>query len=330
MRYIGSKTLLLNQIEQIVCQCCAEGVFFDPFGGIGTVGAHMKKMGFRVISGDLLLFAHYFQKTIIECNQFPDFRNVMPRTWNKGMLEEYISNQVEKDGWLVEEYAVERHYFTLENAYHIQGCINCIWEWKKQGLIDETEYAVLIASVIQTMDIVANTAGTYYAYLKQFYRKAKKEYKFKFLVPISGNMDCICELEDANKLVKRHLCDILYLDPPYNERDYGSYYHLPETIASGQIPIPKGKSGIYVNSNKRSQYTKKSQAETAFYDLIENSRSNFILFHYTDDGLISIEYARKVLRHVGNVEEYYFDCKGYHTTPVDTKTKHHIFKVDRR
>ena len=55
MRYFGSKTLLRNQIFEIICEYNG-GIFCDPFGGIGTVGAKMKEKGFQVISGDILDF----------------------------------------------------------------------------------------------------------------------------------------------------------------------------------------------------------------------------------------------------------------------------------
>ena len=104
---------------------------------------------------------------------------------------------------------------------------------------------------------------------------------------------------------------------------------MPETIANGKVPKPKGKSGVFSDGRTRSLYTIKSQAEAAFCDLVHNSKSKYILFHYTDEGLIPIEGARNILQNIGRTEEYYFNCKGYHTTTDDRKSKHHIFKVDR-
>lgn len=330
MRYLGSKTLLVSQIERLIYECCTEGILLDPFGGIGTIGAHMKKRGFQVYSGDLLYFANCFQKTLIEFNHLPSFSKIMDNQKYFEDLEKFINNLEVKDGWFVDEYAIKRKYFTIENAYHIQGCINWIWQCNQNKLIDESEYAVLIASLIQSMDYVANTAGTYYAYLKQFYRKAKRKFIFKFMEPVEGNEHCICELCDANELIRKYSCDILYLDPPYNERDYAGYYHLPETIANGIIPIPKGKSGVYTGNSVRSQYTQKSTVNQAFEDLVKNSKSKYILFHYTDNGLINTEYIREVLNSVGLVTDLYFDCKGYNTTKEIRKNQHHIFKVVRK
>ena len=46
MRYLGSKTLLLDKIYEIVKDYSNDGIFCDPFGGIGTVGSYMKKKGY--------------------------------------------------------------------------------------------------------------------------------------------------------------------------------------------------------------------------------------------------------------------------------------------
>lgn len=328
MRYLGSKTLLLDEIAKLIEEYNGNGVFCDPFGGIGTVGNYMKKLGFSVITGDILNFAHYFQVALIENNELECF-NKLKEYLNLNThsdLEEYLSCVRASKGWMVREYAQKRKFFTYDNACHIQGCIDNIAYWKKEGMLTEKEYAMLIASLIQSFDNVANTAGTYYAYLKEYYRKAKRPFKFKLLDTTVGNSDCKSYLMDANDLVKNVECDILYLDPPYNERDYGRYYHLPETVSKGIVPKPTGKSGMFIFNYKRSQYNS-NQALIAFEDLIRHANAKCIIFHYTDDGLIDIKDARRVLKQKGDVEEYYFDCKGYNTTNTSNKCRHHIFKV---
>lgn len=328
MRYLGSKTLLLGEIEKILEEYNGNGIFCDPFGGIGTVGNYMKKIGFSVITGDVLTFAYYFQVALIENNDRNCFSELKSHLniQKQSDLEEYLSQIIKTQGWMIKEYSRKRKFFTYENACHIQGCIDKIGQWKKKGWITDKEYAILMASLIQSFDNVANTAGTYYAYLKEYYRKAKRPFKFKLLETTVGNDKCKSYLMDANELVKNVECDILYLDPPYNERDYSRYYHLPETVSKGIIPKPRGKSGIFAINNIKSKYNSK-QALVAFEDLIKNARARCIIFHYTDNGLISIDGARKVLKQKGDVEEFYFDCKGYNTTNISNKCQHHIFKV---
>lgn len=329
MRYLGSKTLLTQQIFELVGPYERGAVFCDPFGGIGTVGSYMKQQGFRVISGDLLQFAHCFQKALIQMNEIPSFRNVIEAEHIYVGMEKYLNSLIADTGWLVEEYSNKRKFFTIDNAKHIQGCINAIWDWRLENRIDEDEYAFLIASLINSTDKVANTAGTYYAYLKEYGRKARRPFCFRFLQPYKGDFSCDCVLEDANSLVSRQNCQILYLDPPYNERDYAGYYHLPETIARGNVPNATGKSGISVRSGERSAYITKARVMAAFSDLIDRCHCDMILFHYTDQGLLKEEFVRAILSEKGKIEEHYFNCKGYRTSKSDQTmhSQHHVYKV---
>ncbi len=331
MRYLGSKTLLLGEIGNIVEEYKKEGVFCDPFGGIGTVGNFMKKKGFEVIAGDILYFAHCFQLATIENNGEIDYKKVKEtlsvKTNNE--IEYYLNTLSRRDGWLVEEYARKRKFFTEENAKRIQACIDCIQTWRCQNLLQDKEYKVIIASLIQSFDKVANTAGTYYAFLKEFYRKAKNSFSFKLIQPYESKKECHSYLIDAERLVKRNNCDILYLDPPYNERNYGRYYHLPENIAKGIKPIPIGKSGVYVENLIDSPYNKKAEATENFQMLIDNTSAKCIIFHYTDNGIIKINDAREIMGAKGKVDEFYFDCKGYNTVSNKEKCRHHILRVIR-
>ena len=326
MRYLGSKTTLLGHIYSMVSEVCPTGVFCDPFGGIGTVGSFIKAKGYSVITGDILLFAHYYQKALLE-NTKETIESIQSKLGPD--IEGYMNNLDVTDGWLVQEYAINRKYFTINNARKIQACVDRIALLKEKKIICELEYAVMISSLINSMDKVANTAGTYYAYLKDYYRKAQKPFCYRLLLPIDGSTECLSFQVDANLLVKSIECDILYLDPPYNERNYQRYYHLPETIASGVVPIPQGKSGVYVANEVTSAYNRKRDAENAFFELIKNAYAKYIIFHYTDNGLIDIQKARSILETKGKVEEYIVDCKGYNTNQRINNDRHHIFRVSQ-
>ena len=331
MRYLGSKKQLLGDIYSYTTDIPLNGVFCDPFGGIGTVGSFMKEKGFKVISGDILYFAHCFQSAKIESRSSRIFEGLKGITNNIGeeCVEEYLNGIEPKYGWIVREYSEERQYFTYENALRIQADYDCIQGWKKRMLIDEFEYKILISSLINSFDRVANTAGTYYAFLKKFYRKALKRFVFRIIKETPGNKSCETYLSDALDLVKNHDCDILYLDPPYNNRNYQRYYHLPETIAKGVTPVPSGKSGVYVNKTINSAFNNKSLATESFEKIINATNAKRIIFHYTDNGVINIADAKNILRAYGDIDDKYIYCKGYKTTSIDNKTSHHIISVNK-
>ena len=327
MRYIGSKTLLLDNIRSLLPLDSINMVFSDPFGGIGTVGHYMKKQGFKVISGDTLHFAHFFQVSLIKLNSMPSFAGILSDICISEKIEEYLNSIQTDQGWFIEEYCRNRQFFTLENAQRIQACIDAIWKWNSNKKITNDEYAILIASLIQSMDKVANTAGTYYAYLKNYNRKALKPFHFNLLQPVNGDIGCNCFMQDANNFVRSNPCDILYLDPPYNTRDYNKYYHLPETIAKGEVPIVVGKAGIPQRKSERSPFIVKSKAESAFADLIQHAKYKVLIFHYTDNGILNKQFIKDVLHEQGKVEEYYFCSKGYTTKTVALNNQHHVYKV---
>lgn len=331
MRYLGSKTSLLKNIYSIISRYKISGSFCDPFGGIGTVGSYMKGKGYSVYSGDLLKFAHCFQIARIQNDSLPDFFKLKQLLSINTIqeLEGYMSNLFADRGWFVKEYSIERRFFTISNASIIQACIDKIWNWQKLNIINENEYSILIASLINSMDRVANTAGTYYAYLKTWYRKALNRFEFKMLEPINGKQKCHSFLMDAISMVNTVTSDILYLDPPYNERSYGSYYHLPETIARGIIPKPRGKSGVYSFPDTKSNFNNRTKALNELEQIVNDSNSECIIFHYTDNGLIPYDNILDVLSHKGSVEEYFFDSKGYCTNTYTPKTQHHIYRVLR-
>ena len=329
MRYLGSKTSLLDSIFSVTNEVCSSGTICDPFGGIGTVGHFFKKKGFRVITGDILNFAHCFQIAKIVCNEVPEFKCVK-KYYDINGLENYLNNLEPKDGWLVEEYSNKRLFFSKLNAMKIQSCIDFIWNSFDKHLISELEYSFLIASLINSMDRVANTAGTYYAYLKQLNRKSKKEFNYQFLIPCVSALKCTSTLADANSLVKDIKCDILYLDPPYNERDYQRYYHLPENIARKCIPIPAdNKSGVFIESDMKSSFNKKEQASKSFQDIVKYTQYKYLVFHYSDDGIIPQDTVKEVLSEMGKVDEYILECRAYVTSTDLKEVKHHLYRVTK-
>jgi adenine-specific DNA-methyltransferase len=325
LRYFGSKTSTLTTLKQIIEKHFNSGIVCDPFGGIGTVGAFLKSNGFSVISGDTLRFAYCFQVAKIVINASQDFKGVSLRR----SVDKYLDSLPGCDGWLVKHYAIERNYFTIGNAKKIQSCINKIWKWHNTKAISDTEYCLLIASLINCMDKVANTAGTYYAYLKTFTRKALRPFRYELLKTVFNPAKCQSYLSDALELVKNINCDILYLDPPYNERDYSQYYHLPETIATKKIPSPLGLSGIHRHGYPKSAFSKKETACNAFKDLINNLHYKLLIFHYSDTGIIPMEFIYSELSKQGKVFDDYCISKGYTTMGKNNSSKHHIYRVVR-
>lgn len=329
MRYFGSKVSTIETLHDLVSQRVSSGSFCDPFGGIGSVGSYFQSKGYSVWSGDILNFAHFFQIARLKFPQPLSFKRVVDELGlgNRNDLIDLLNSTTPKIGWFAREYSEKRFFFTDRNARKIQACRRKIMTWAQKGWLNHDEYAVLLASLINSMDRVANTAGTYYAFLKKWHRKALNDFRFELILPVSSKSKGYCFHEPANTLVRRRHFDILYLDPPYNQRSYAHYYHLPETMALETTPKVHGMSGIPRNISTISEFNRPKQARHALINLLKNASFNLLVFHYADNGIITPQEVRDILSSYGKIEDFLIDSKGYTTKEKPRRVKHHLYLV---
>jgi adenine-specific methyltransferase len=141
----------------------------------------------------------------------------------------------------------------------------------------------LLASLLEAIDKVANTASVYGAFLKKLKESAKKPLILKPIFPPINDYENEVFNEDINSFIKGRKFDVVYLDPPYNERQYSANYHLLETIAKYDIPTIKGKTGLRDYNEQKSLYSKKTEVKQIFSDLIQNLDAKYIFLSYNDE-----------------------------------------------
>lgn len=314
MRYIGSKAATLPWITELLAQRAGSAISLcDPFAGTCTVARHFKARGMRVETGDLLRVSYVLQVATLGFDAPPRFEALVASGLVTAVDDlspadavlAYLQELEPVEGYIRREFSqsgtARRLFFSDHNAGMIDAVAAQISEWRSRGLIDDREEAYLRAALILAADRVANTAGTYYAHLKSLGRKALK--RLLLLAPpitalgSSGG----CHNADALDVVRRSKADILYLDPPYNQRDYSRYYHLPETLARGDTPEAFGRSGVPRTEGNRSPFYRSTQAGDALSQLCEASNAKHILVHYTTDGIIPHERIVESLRRRGEL-----------------------------
>jgi adenine-specific DNA-methyltransferase len=257
MRYIGSKFEALPHLMTLVRKRAPKAVSFcDPFAGICTVARQFKCHGFRVVTGDQLHLSLMFQTAGVLLNRRPSFSALrtarMVPVANDApfaiCVAQYLSKVRGVHGFITEHYSEagrdRRKFFTVSNAMKIDAIRSKISFWKRARLLSEIEERYLLAALIDSVDRVANTAGTYYAYLKSITRKAAHSLQFALPEIINNGQKNTVHLADACDLVGSTEVDVLYLDPPYNERNYAGYYHFPETLARQEEPEVVGRAGV--------------------------------------------------------------------------------------
>lgn len=330
-RYIGSKAATAHSIQRLVGGFRNIKTVADAYGGLGTIGSVMKSAGYAVESCDVLAFPHAFQVARIECNVQPRFRRLKQELNidSAEALADLLSSARGRDSWFVHEYCSLRSFFTAENGEIIAGAWRLMREWNDAGLLSRLERGYLVASFLNSMDAVANTAGTYYAYLKSAHRKALRPFRFTWMPITSGNSDCRAWHGDALETLQGKNFDVLYLDPPYNKRNYAHYYHLPETLAhlAEREVTPGSQAGSPVAAHQGAESVRRGTDLDYIESLIDNVRWRYLIVHYCANAYIPLPTLRAALRRHGSVAEHRVNALGYTTTNSERKTKHHVFVV---
>lgn len=301
MNYIGSKLKLCQHFlpETIKSVCgtdLSQKIFCDIFAGTGIVGRTFKTSVKKVISNDIEYYSYILNKNYIE--------NHRPLENAENLVSELNELSLCVDGFIYKNYCLggngERQYFSDENGKKIDSIRIKIEEWKNTGKINKSMYYFLLASLLESADKVANTASVYGAYLKNLKKSAQKQMILESAdFELNDNEHEVFK-SDANELITRISGDILYLDPPYNTRQYGANYHILNTIAEYKPFVPKGKTGL--REYNRSKYCSVSSVKEEFESLIKNANFKYIFLSYNNEGLMSVEDVRRIMRKYGRYD----------------------------
>ena len=270
-RYLGNKYKLLSFIKRVVDnECNSIKSVADIFAGTGAVSSAFNEE--KIVITNDLLYSNYI------CN-FAWFGNE-PYT-EKNIIEKIVYyNSLENldDNYMTENFADT--YFSRDDCAKIGFIREDIENAFINGCINKRERAILITSLLYAMDRIANTCGHYDAYRKG----ATFEKELELYVPLAKVNNSIynqCFNKDANELVKEIRADLVYIDPPYNSRQYCDAYHILENIALWKKPEVFGVAKKMDRSQMKSSYCT-NKASAAFEDLINNINANYILFSYNN------------------------------------------------
>ena len=298
MNYIGSKNKLSDFIKQSVYQVVgknlSEKTFCDLFAGTGIIGRNFKAETKKIISNDFEFYSYVLNRNYIGNHQTIESENLI----------EELNCLDGKSGFIAKEYSEngtsERLYFSEENGKKIDSVRQKIESWKSAQKISEDQYFFLLCSLLEAADKIANTASVYGAFLKQIKKSAQKKLELQPAnFELTKNKHEVYN-EDANELIKTIEGDILYLDPPYNARQYGANYHLLNTIAKYDLFSPKGKTGL--RNYQKSKYCSKTEVSKSFEELINNANFQHIFLSYNNEGLMPESEIRNILSKFGKYD----------------------------
>lgn len=311
MRFIGSKTLLLDSIKDAIAENVKKAkVFCDIFSGTSVVANYFKK-DYEIISNDLLYFSYVIQKATIENNKEPKFRKMRtvdnPIDYLNNITHVELERLPEKKRFFQNNYSPigNRMYLTEKNALRIDFARNKVENWYKRGFLNKGEYYYLVASIIEGIPFVSNISGTYGAYNKKWDKRAFKKFELKQLNVVDNNKKNKCYNTNGVSLLKRIKGDILYIDPPYNERQYLPNYHLLETAAKYDNPILKGVTGQReYGADEKSDFCNKSRAVKSFEEMMRNANFKYIFLSYSTEGIMNIKDIEEIMKKYGLSKSY--------------------------
>jgi adenine-specific DNA methylase/DNA modification methylase len=355
MRYIGSKFNLLSYIEGVIDDLgVKKGIFCDLFAGTACVVSHFKRRGFQIISNDLLELSYTFQQALIAVNEGPKFAGIVETLGDVqgdslfANLSPYhkviawLNSLPRKKGFIFHNYCPSgnneygRQYLSDSNGQKIDAVRQQIQQWRDAGEITENEFYLLLLPLLEATSKTANISGTYGAYLKHW---DPRTYKDLTMVPaeiIQSDVPHQVFRGDANQLIEDIWCDVLYLDPPYNTRQYITNYHLLETIARYDNPELRGKTGLRnYEDGEKSAYCSKSDCYRAFQDLIEKADARYILVSYNDEGILSRDELMSILSLRGEPRcDFSIDYRRFRSNshgdqpPVDNRVQEFVFHLE--
>jgi adenine-specific DNA-methyltransferase len=334
LSYIGSKFQLLEWISTTIKEKTGWTSFknktiADIFAGTGIVSFYFRNEFAKVISNDAELYSsiitHAFSQSVFTDNCKKVIEN-LNQTLSEGNI-----------GFITTHYSPynsnERKFFTIENAKRIDYCRNKLEETKKS--LTDDEYKFILASIIISADTVSNVPAVYGCFLKNFKAKALKQFVITPIhtlatLPVVGSYTTNSDVLN----IEYPKTDIVYLDPPYNERQYSKNYFPLNIIAKTptdlltEAPL-KGKTGIPTDCFI-SPFCKKGMVENAFDSLFSKLNTCWVFMSYSSEAIVPKDKMVEIMEKYGNVSVVECDYKRFKSFEYneDVAIKEYLFCLE--
>lgn len=315
-RYLGSKYKLLPFITKVVeNECDGISTVADIFAGTGAVASAFTDK--KLITNDNM-YSNYICHVAWFSSQAYSKEKIV------ALISAYNSMTVKDDNYMSETFADT--YFSFEDCRKIGYIRQDIEDRFENGDVNAREHALLITSLLYAMDKIANTCGHYDAYRQG----AVFDKHLELSVPEPNdklNENNVCYNMDTNELVLDIEADLVYIDPPYNSRQYCDSYHLLENVARWDKPNVFGVAKKMDRTSLKSDYCTQRATE-AFENLIDAVNARYILLSYNNmaekgndrsNAKINDEDILRILRKKGSVKIFAEDYKAFSTGKSDIR-----------
>lgn len=313
-RYLGNKYKLLPFITRVVENECKNiNTVADIFAGTGAVAsAFIDK---KITTNDIMYSNYICHVAWFSSEHYSEEKVIK-------IITQYNNLKITEDNYMSDNFS--NTYFSLDDCRKIGFIRQDIEDKFNSGYINARERALLITSLLYAMDKIANTCGHYDAYRQG----VEFEKHLELYVPQPEpdvNENNVCYNMDTNELAPEIEADLIYIDPPYNSRQYCDAYHLLENVARWEKPEVVGVARKMDRTALKSDYCTQ-KATVAFENLIDSIHAKYILLSYNNmankgndrsNAKISDDDIMKILSKKGKVKVFSEDYKAFSTGKSD-------------
>lgn len=313
-RYLGNKYKLLPFIKTVIDSECVEvRSVVDIFAGTGAVASAFQDR--QIITNDIMY-----------SNYISNLAWFSPDKYNKRKLEklidEYNEMVITEENYMTENFSDT--YFSHDDCSKIGYIREDIEKKYNDQKLNKRERAILLTSLLYAMDKIAKTCGHYDAYR----RGVEFDKHLELFLPLASqnnNKHNRCFNIDSNVLAKKIEADLVYIDPPYNSRQYCDAYHLLENVARWEKPEVFGVARKMDRTHLKSRYCTKSAAD-AFEELVSDLKCRYIALSYNNmakkgnersNARMSDEDILRILQKKGEVKVFSEKYKAFTTGKTD-------------
>ena len=253
-----------------------------------------------------------------------------------------------------------RRFFTPANGKRIDNILNKIREWNDNQLLSEVQYSLLISILCESIEKISNTQGTYHDFQRELYDERALHDLTLRIPPFDDvistqNEHIIGRAQDSLRFIKEvpdHR--LLYLDPPYNFRQYTSYYFMLNLICNyctiknlnKYFKNVKFVRGQNMDDDFDSTFCKSDKFIESLRQLISDARTQYVIMSYydgrnhenkgtrrKDNGIAAIiELFRSDIFKAGGFEQLAFERTNYQSFQGHTadKCNEYLFIAEKR
>ena len=303
IKYLGSKRALAGVLGTLA-QGSRARTAVDLFTGTTRVAQEFKRRGLAVTAADLASYSEVLARCYIATDA-----DAVDADELDALLAE-LNALPGRRGYVTETFCEQARFFQPHNGERIDAIRDCL-----VGLADHPLYPVLLTALMEAADRVDNTTGQHMAYLKSWAPRSSNELRLRAptLLPGTGLVVRGDALQVAQQLPPS---DLVYLDPPYNQHRYFSYYHIWETLVRWDSPSHYGvacKREDARGDANASAFNSRRRMPAALAALIGEVRAETVVVSYNDEAWVTPEQIVGWLRDAGHatVELLAFDSRRY-------------------